>query len=101
MLKYAIFAILLFVTIGISIANETVERLGLQGDYLVVAIIALGVSTLLIKRNVLLLGLVAVLCVFLNLPPESTASLQIDPDFIVALLLGLILLPLVHRLLLR
>ncbi len=101
MFKYAIFAFLLFATIGITIANETVARLGLQSNYLAVAILALGVSTLLIQRNVLLLSLVSVLCVFINLPTESTASLQIDQDFIVALLLGLTFLPLLHRLLLR
>ena len=101
MLRFALFSLLLFATIGISIANETVERLGLQSNYLLIAVLALGVSSLLVKRNILLLLVVACLCVLLNLPAGSTAGLQIDPDFIVALLLGITLLPLVHRLLLR
>lgn len=101
MVKYALYAVVLFLTIGITIARETLSQLGLDSNYLLMALLAIAVTSLLAHRNLFLIGLVAALCVIVNLPPDTLGGLQIDHDLLIAALLGITLLPLVHRLVVR
>ncbi|MCB1648797.1 MAG: hypothetical protein H7A05_00890 [Pseudomonadales bacterium] len=101
MIKYALYALVLFLTIGITIARETLGQLGLDSSYLLMAVLALAVTAMLAQRNLFLTGFVAVLCVLLNLPPDSLGGLRIDHDLLIAALLGITLLPLVHRVIVR
>ena len=42
MIKYALYALVLFLTIGITIARETLGQLGLDSSYLLMAVLALA-----------------------------------------------------------
>lgn len=101
MIKYALYAVVLFLTIGITIARETLGQLGLDSNYLLMAVLALAVTSLLAHRNLFLIGLVSALCVIVNLPPDTLGGLQIDHDLLIAALLGITVLPLVHRVVVR
>lgn len=101
MIKFALFAVVLFVTLGVTIARETLATLGLDSNYLVMAIFALVVTVMLVHRNWLLLGMVAVMCIVINLPPAVLGDIQIDHDLLIAALIGVTILPLVHRLVMR
>lgn len=101
MFKFALYAVVLFVTIGVTIARETLAQLGLDSNYLAIGVIALAVTAMLAHRNWLLVGVVAALCIVINLPAEVLGGVQIDHDLLIALLLGVTVLPLVHGLVLR
>lgn len=101
MVKFAIYAVVLFITLGVTIARETLAQLGLDSNYLVMAVLALAVTILLAHRSWLLVGVVAVLCLIINLPPEALGDIEIDRDFLIASLLGVTILPLVHRIVVR
>ena len=101
MLKFALYAVVLFLTIGVTIARETLAQLGLDSNYLVIGALALLVTSMLAHRNWLLVGVVALLCIIINLPADVLGGIQIDHDLLIALLLGVTILPAVHRILLR
>ena len=101
MIKFALYAVVLFVTLGVTIARETLAALGLDSNYLVMAILALTVTAMLVHRGWLLLGVVALLSIIVNLPPELRGGIQIDHDLLIASLIGITILPLVHRLVVR
>ena len=101
MFKFALYAIILFITLGVTIARETLAQVGLDSNYLAMGVLALSVTALLAHRNWLLVGVVALLCVIINLPPEMLGGIQIDHDLLIALLIGVIILPVVHRLVFR
>ncbi len=101
MIKWVLYSVLLFLTLGITIARETLGELGMESNYLVMAVLAIAVTSMLAHRNLMLIVLVAVLCLVLNLPPESLGSLRIDHDLLLGALLGITLLPLVHRVIVR
>jgi len=65
------------------------------------AVLALAVTAMLAQRNWLLVGVVALLCLIINLPPEALGNVEIDHDLLIALLLGVTILPVVHRIVLR
>tara|TARA_R110002167_G_scaffold29239_4_gene97795 strand:- start:20808 stop:21113 length:306 start_codon:yes stop_codon:yes gene_type:complete len=101
MFKFALYAAILFITLGVTIARETLAQLGLDSNYLAMGVLALSVTALLAHRNWLLVGVVALLCVIINLPPEMLGGIQIDHDLLIALLIGVTILPVVHRLVFR
>tara|TARA_R110001599_G_scaffold225342_1_gene424472 strand:- start:1000 stop:1305 length:306 start_codon:yes stop_codon:yes gene_type:complete len=101
MFKFALYAVILFITLGVTIARETLAQLGLDSNYLAMGVLALSVTALLAHRNWLLVGVVALLCVIINLPPEMLGGVQIDHDLLIALLIGVTILPVVHRLVFR
>ena len=101
MIKFALYAVVLFVTLGVTIARETLAQLGLDSNYLVMAVLAIAVTAMLAHRNWLLVGVVAFLCIIINLPPEALGNIQIDHDLLIALLLGVTILPVVHRFVVR
>ena len=101
MFKFALYAVILFITLGVTIARETLAQLGLDSNYLAMGVLALSVTALLAHRNWLLVGVVALLCVIINLPPEMLGGIQIDHDLLIALLIGVTILPVVHRLVFR
>lgn len=98
MIKFALYAVVLFLILGVTIARETLATLGLDSNYLAMAVLALAITALLVHRNWLLLGVVAVLCIVINLPPQMLGGVQVDRDLLIALLIGVTILPLVHRL---
>lgn len=101
MFKFALYSIVLFITLGVTIARETLAQLGLDSNYLVMAMLAIVVTAMLAHRNYLLVGVVGLLCIVINLPPEAMGDIQIDHDFLIASLLGVTILPLVHRMVVR
>ena len=44
MIKYALYALVLFLTIGITIARETLGQLGLDSSYLLMTVLALALN---------------------------------------------------------
>jgi hypothetical protein len=101
MIKFALYAVVLFLTLGLAIARETLAQLGLDSNYLAIALLALGFTAMLARRNWWLLGVVAILCIIINLPAEVLGGHQIDHDLLIALLLGVTILPFVHHIVLR
>ncbi len=98
-MKFVLYALILFLSVGIMLAREALVRFGLETNYLLIALIALAFTALLARRSVLLISLVVVLCVAVNVPPEALGSFRIDQDILVAALIAVIVLPVVHRLL--
>jgi len=100
-MKFALYSLILFLGIGITLARETVARLGLETNYLLIALAALLFTALLAHRSFMLVLLIIGLCVVINLPPEMLGGFVIDQDVMIAALIAVIILPAVHRVVAR
>jgi hypothetical protein len=100
-MKLILSAVCVFLCIGLVLARELLSRFGLESNYLMIAVLAVLLTALLAGRSLVLMGMVMVLGVVLNLPAETLGTLVIDQDLLLAALIGVIILPVVHRLLLR
>ncbi|MGB4246328.1 MAG: hypothetical protein WBJ75_01320 [Pseudohongiellaceae bacterium] len=100
-MKFVLYGLILFLTIGVTVAREALARFGLETNYLLIALVALVFTALLAHRSLMLVVLVLSLCVVINLPPEMLGGLVIDQDFLIAALIGVVILPMVHKLLMR
>ncbi len=100
-MKLVLTAAGVFLCVGLVLAREMLSRFGMESNYLMIAVLALLLTAMLAGRSLPLMGLVLLLSIALNLPPESFGSFVIDQDFLLAALVGVIILPVVHRLVLR
>ncbi|MDX1490648.1 MAG: hypothetical protein R3332_05140 [Pseudohongiellaceae bacterium] len=100
-MKTVIYSVGIFLSIGILLARETLARLGLESNYLLIAVVALVATALLSQRSVFLTGSVLLLCLAINVPAEMMGNFQIDKDVMIASLLAIVLLPVVHNLVVR
>lgn len=100
-MKFALYGLILFLGVGMTLAKETVARLGLETNYLLIALVALLFTALLAHRSLMLVLLVIGLCVVINLPPEMLGGVVVDQDLMIAALIAVIILPAVHRVVAR
>lgn len=100
-MKFVLYGLILFLTIGVTVARETLARFGLETNYLLIALVALVFTALLAHRSLMLVVLVLLLCAAINLPPEMFGGLTVDQDFLIAALIAVVILPMVHKLLMR
>ena len=100
-MKIAISSVAIFLSIGILLAREALARLGLESNYLLIAVGALLITALLSQRSVFLTVTVFLLCLAINVPSELMGSLQIDKDIMIASLIAVVILPAVHNLIVR
>ncbi|MDO9317799.1 MAG: hypothetical protein Q7V56_06335 [Gammaproteobacteria bacterium] len=100
-MKFALYGLILFIGMGITLAKEAVTRFGLETNYLLIALVALLFTALLAHRSFMLVLLIIGLCVVINLPPEMLGGVVVDQDIMIAALISVIILPAVHRVLVR
>lgn len=95
--KPLIFGTVVFITLGVSIANETLARFGMEDNYVMVFSLALLVAVILLSRNILMLGLVLGGVILMNMPDATLATYNLDRDVLVAAVCAVILAPSVYN----
>lgn len=100
-MKLVLSAVCVFLCIGLVLAREMLSRFGMESNYLMIAVLAVLLTALLAGRSLVLMGMVLMLSIVLNLPPDTLGPIVIDQALLLAALIGVIILPMVHRLLLR
>jgi hypothetical protein len=97
-IKTLAYGFVVFITLGITIANETLSRLGQEGNYAVAFSIALVMAALLLAEKRWLTVAVLLGVVVVNLPDTTLLALGIDRDMIFAGICALILVPTLYDL---
>lgn len=96
-----VYCVVVFITLGIAIANEILARFGLENNLIYVFSIAFLVAGLLLSKNLILL-LIVLLGVFaINLPDATLALYNLDRDVLLAMVCATLLVPSVCQLILR
>ncbi len=100
-IKPLAYALLIFATLGLTIANSTLAQLGLEQNYVIVVSVALVVASLLLSRQFWLVLAVVIGVLTVNQPDAFLQQYHLDRDVILAFVCALILVPTVYRLLVR
>ncbi|MDD9895493.1 MAG: hypothetical protein OXU66_08705 [Gammaproteobacteria bacterium] len=89
---------LVFIALGVSLANEMLGRLGLADNYVIVFSAAFVIAALLLSKNLIMLVLVAIGVIFVNFPDATLLSYGIDRDVLLALVCAGVLVPSLYNL---
>jgi len=79
--------------LGITLSQALLERVGLETDYLLVALGALIVSGLLVYRGLLLIIIALVMSLAVNLPSDFLLQYSVDRDVLMVILLLMVVFP--------
>lgn len=93
-----VYCAVVFITLGIAIANEILARFGLEGDFISVFSIAFVVAGLLLSKNTVLLLLVLLGVFAFNLPDATLLQYHLDRDVLLAMVCATLLVPSVYQL---
>ena len=91
----------IFPTLGLAIAYETLARFGLEGNYAIVFAVAFILAVVLLRRNLTVLALVLIGVVAINLPDATLLHYSVDRDLLLAAVCAFILVPSVYELVLK
>ena len=90
----------IFLCLGLLLAREVLSRFGLESSYPLMALSAAVFTAMLAGRSVALMAVVLCMGLALSAPAGMLGGLAVDQDLLLAALLGVVVLPLVHRLVL-
>lgn len=97
-LKSIAYGFVVFITLGITIANETLSRFGQEGNFVIAFSIALVLAALVLSAKLWLTIVVLVGVAAVNMPDATLLSYGIDRDVLFAGICALILVPTVYDL---
>jgi hypothetical protein len=93
-----VYCVVVFITLGIAIANEILARFGLESNYIIVFSIAFLVAGLLLSKNLILLAFVLAGVIAFNLPDATLVQYHLDRDVLLAMVCATLLVPSVYQL---
>lgn len=93
-----VYCAVVFITLGIAIANEILARFGLENNFIIVFSVAFLVAGLLLSKNLVLLLLVLVGVFAINLPDATLVQYHLDRDVLLAMVCATLLVPSVYQL---
>ena len=96
-LKPFLMGSVIFLTLGVAIASETLSRLGLEGNYVYLFSMAFVVAAIMLGRNILLLLVLAAGVVAINLPEAMLLQYHLDRDVLLAVVCAIVLVPVMYE----
>ena len=87
----------IFLTLGVAIASETLSRLGLEGNYVYLFSMAFVVAAIILGRNILVLLVLVAGVAALNLPEAMLLRYHLDRDVLLAVICAIVLVPVMYE----
>ena len=97
-IKPIVCGFVVFITLGITIASETLSRFGIQDNNIIIFSAAFIIAAVLLSKNWLVIVVAFVGVVAFNQPDAVLMSYGVDRDVLLALVCGIILVPSVYSL---
>tara|TARA_R110000772_G_scaffold62648_1_gene140761 strand:- start:109 stop:390 length:282 start_codon:yes stop_codon:yes gene_type:complete len=80
-------------TLGVTLSQALLERIGMETDYMLIALGAMVVTGLLMYRGLFLIIIVLLMSLAVNLPDDFLLQYSIDKDILMVLLILMIIFP--------
>ncbi len=87
------YGLIIFMTMGITLSKALLERIGMDTNYLYIALGALVISGLLVYRGLLLIIIALLMSLAVNLPGDLLAQYSLDRDVLMVVLLLMVIFP--------
>jgi hypothetical protein len=87
------YGLIIFMTLGITLSRALLEGVGLETNYLFIALGALVVSGLLVYRGLLLIMIAIAMSIAVNMPEDFLMQYSVDRDVLLVILLMMVIFP--------
>jgi len=92
------YGFIIFITLGMAIANETLSRFGLENNYIAIFSVAFLLAAILLSKNLMWLVVVIAGIAAINFPEATLLRYNLDRDVLLAIVCGAILVPSIYDL---
>ena len=89
--------ITLFATLGLALAKDFFQTLGIEATYPLIGALGLAVTTLLIFRGLVPIIAVGILLIMVSLPGDMLHEYNLSHDLLLALALTIVAYPWIRR----
>jgi len=96
-MKTLVVAILVFVTIGITLSMVMLDQFGIERNYLFIGLGALVITGLVAFRGALLIAMILVLSLAINMPEEFLQQFYLDRDILIVVVILMLIFPLIYK----
>ena len=96
-MKMVAIAILVFITIGISLSMILLDQFGVERNYLFIGLGALVITALVAFRGALLIAIILILSLAINMPEEFLVQYYLDRDVLIVVVIMMVIFPLIYR----
>jgi len=96
-MKMVAIAILVFITIGISLSMILLDQFGVERNYLFIGLGALVITALVAFRGALLIAIILILSLAINMPEEFLDQYYLDRDVLIVVVIMMVSFPLIYR----
>lgn len=97
MIKTVLIGLLLGATLGVSLAAEVFQRLGMQAETYMILMCGMLIATLVINRGIGILAVFVTLSMVVMQPEQVLLEHGFDRDFLLAALMVTVMFPVVQR----
>ncbi len=92
---------LVFITLGVTLASDTLSRFGLEDNYVIVFSLAFVIAALVLSKNLVMLLVALTGVVLSNLPDATLLNLGLDRDMLLAGVCAIVLAPATYDLFMK
>jgi hypothetical protein len=98
LIKPLVYCAVVFITLGVAIANEILSRFGMDNNYILIFSMAFVVAAVLLSKNIVMLAIVFIGVFAINLPEATLIQYHLDRDVLLAIVCTTLLVPSVYQL---
>jgi len=98
-MKIILLSLMIFMTIGVTVAHKLLETLGLDTNYILIALTALIITQFVLNRSKTIISLVIIVTILILLEPLFLINLGISREILLMSLVALVVTPDIYKLL--
>lgn len=98
-IKPYVYGVMIFTTVGITLANATLTRIGIENNQVALFSVAFLLAATLLSRNLLLVGIVLFGVLTLNISDSILLQYHLDRDILLAMIGAAIIVPSIYEML--
>lgn len=98
-IKPYVYGVMIFTTVGITLANATLTRIGIENNQVALFSVAFLLAAILLSRNLLLVGIVIFGVLTLNISDSILLQYHLDRDILLAMIGAAIIVPSIYEML--
>ena len=96
-MKILLLALIVFMTVGVTLSASLLENFGVEKNYLLICLGAIAITGMVAFRGIALIIIIALLSLAINMPDDFLRQYYIDRDALMVLVILMVVFPIAYR----
>lgn len=96
-MKILLLALVVFMTVGVTLSASLLESFGVEKNYLLICLGAIAITGMVAFRGIALIIIIALLSLAINMPDDFLRQYYIDRDALMVVVILMVVFPIAYR----